>query len=81
MKDVIRLKPPSKVILQQYDFDANMAIIRMDTLIKQLQTVTKPLQTVTFGTPDVTNQAVHDAVYWKKLSETVDSCIERAKRY
>jgi|WetSurMetagenome_2_1015567.scaffolds.fasta_scaffold879129_2 hypothetical protein len=28
--------------------------------------------------PDMTQ---HDTPYWKKLSETVDSCIERAKRY
>lgn len=92
MKDVIRLKPSSKVILEQYDFDANMAIIRMDTLLKQLQNVTKPaekaLQPVTFSSKQPTwaidgiqGSLNFDASYWKKIAETVDSCIERAKRY
>lgn len=42
--------------------------------------VTKPLQPAEFGKETVT-EPLHDQAYWKKLSETVDSCIERAKRY
>lgn len=51
---------------------------------KPLQNVTTALQNVTapmFGQEIAVSNVSHDAAFWKKLSETVDSCIERAKRY
>jgi hypothetical protein len=95
MKPVLRLKPESQVILSEYHNDGNTAIYTMqiklkdaERTVKLLQSVTKPvekmLQPATFGEKvpvDNGTLAFHTDAYWKKLSETVDSCIERAKRY
>jgi len=42
--------------------------------------VTKPLQQ-TWAIDGIQGSLNFDSSYWKKLSETVDSCIEKAKRY
>lgn len=92
MKPVQRLNKDSLAILEQYDNDADKAIFLMQIKLKDserqrnmLQNVTKPvekpLQSVTFGQEIAVSGVSHDAAFWKKLSETVDSCIERAKRY
>jgi hypothetical protein len=88
MKPVQRLNKESLRILEQYDSDADKAIFLMEIKLKDherqssaLQYVTKPAQKPKFG--DYLNDAPTDMPdsFWKKLEQTVDSCIERAKRY
>lgn len=65
--------------------DAIRNMERCIKLTKPSQNVTQPTQFATgntLPTQPVTPQVTQfDTTYWKKLSDTVDSCIERAKRY
>lgn len=92
MKPVQRLNKDSLGILEKYAPNVNHAIFTMEIKLQEqgraihmLQSVTKPvekvLQPATFGEKPESAMAFHTDSYWKKLSETVDSCIERAKRY
>jgi hypothetical protein len=88
MKPVQRLNKDSLAILEEYDKDADRAIFLMQIKLKDLQRQVKPLHFVTgsdtqalHNVTNLTTPSQFDDKYWKKLSETVDSCIERAKRY
>jgi len=95
MKPVQRLNKDSLSILEQYDQDADKAIFLMEIKLKDLerqskdsqtpkkllQSVTFPLQSVTSGEQPLLQNVTFDPAYWKKLEQTVDSCIEKAKRY
>jgi hypothetical protein len=90
----VRLDDDAVTILKDFQGRSTTlsdAIRNMKLRIKAMemtQSVSKPVPATVFSSGTATQPVlmptvppVFDAVYWKKLSETVDSCIERAKRY
>jgi hypothetical protein len=72
----VRLEPSALEILGKYAENPSEAVRVMHLKILGVKPVGQ-----TWAVDGIQGSLNFDATYWKKVSETVDSCIERAKRY